>query len=62
MSATDKTELRRFTISLELSAHEELKQMAASHRPPLSLQYVVRYALLRFLDDNKNQQLKLDIK
>lgn len=61
MSAIDKTEMRRFTISLESSAHEELKQLAASHRPPLSLQYVVRYALLRFLDDNKDQQLKLDI-
>ena len=33
MSATDKNKMRRFTISLELSAHEELKQLAASHRP-----------------------------
>ena len=61
MSTTDKTEMRRFTISLELPAHEELKKLAASHRPPLSLQYVVRYALLRFLDDNRSQQLTLDI-
>ena len=43
MSDTDKTEMRRFTISLELPAHEELEQLAASHRPPLLLQYVVRY-------------------
>lgn len=61
MSATSRTEMHRFTISLEASAHEELKQIAASHRPPLPLQYVVRYALLRFLDENRGQQLKLDI-
>ena len=61
MSTTDKTEMRRFTISLEASAHEELKRFAASHRPPLSLQYVVRYALLRFLDSNRDQQLKIEI-
>ncbi len=61
MPNVETTEMRRFTISLEASAHDELKQIAASHRPPLSLQYVVRYALLRFLDENRDQQLKLDI-
>ncbi|MDF2369335.1 MAG: hypothetical protein P1V21_00925 [Rhizobiaceae bacterium] len=57
----ETTEMRRFTISLETLAHDELKQIAISHRPPLSLQYVIRYALLRFLDENRDQQLKLDI-
>lgn len=61
MSGSGKSEMSRFTVSLEPAAHEELKRIAASHRPPLSLQYVVRYALLRFLDENRDQQLKLDI-
>lgn len=61
MPGTGKTKMRRFTISLEASAYDELKQIAASHRPPLTLQYTVRYALLRFLDENRGQQLKLDI-
>ena len=61
MSDPGKPEMRRFTISLEASAYEELKQIAASQRPPLTLQYTVRYALLRFLDENRGQQLKLDI-
>ena len=61
MSSIENDEMRRFTISLEASAHDEFKQIAASHRPPLSLQYVVRYALLRFLDENRDQQLKLGI-
>lgn len=61
MLATDKTKLRRFTISLELSADEEWKQLSASHQPPLSLKYDAEYAFLRFLDENKDQQLKLGI-
>ncbi len=61
MSGPGKSEMHRFTISLEASAYEELKQIAASQRPPLTLQYTVRYALLRFLDENRGQQLKLDI-
>ncbi|MEM6410927.1 MAG: hypothetical protein AAF683_05280 [Pseudomonadota bacterium] len=61
MSANAKPEMRRFTVSLEASAYEELKQVAASQRPPLNLQYVVRYALLRFLDENRGQQLELNI-
>lgn len=61
MSDPGKPEMRRFTISLEASTYEELKQIAASQRPPLTLQYTVRYALLRFLDENRGQQLKLDI-
>ena len=56
-----KTDMRRFTMSLEASAYDELKEIAASQRPPLTLQYIVRYALFRFLDENRGQQLKLDI-
>lgn len=56
-----KTDMRRFTVSLEASAYDELKEIAASQRPPLTLQYIVRYALFRFLDENRGQKLKLDI-
>lgn len=52
---------RRFTVSLEPAVYAELRRLAESHRPPLSLQYVVRYALQRFLDENKGKQLKLDL-
>ncbi len=61
MSSSGKPEMRRFTISLDASAYEELKQIAALQRPPLTLQYTIRYALLQFLDENRGQQLKLDI-
>ena len=56
-----KTDMRRFTVSLEASTYDELKEIAASQRPPLTLQYIVRYALVRFLDENRGRQLKLDI-
>lgn len=56
-----KPAMRRFSVSLEPSAYAALKHLAEGHRPPLSMQYVVRYALLKFLDENKDQQLKLDI-
>lgn len=54
--------VKRFTVSLEPAAYAELRRIAGSHRPPLSLQYVVRYALQRFLDENKGRQFKLDLK
>jgi hypothetical protein len=53
--------VKRFTVSLEPAVYAELRRVAESHRPPLSLQYVVRYALQRFLDENKGKQLRLDL-
>lgn len=56
-----KTEVKRFTVSLEPAEYEALRQIAESHRPPLSLQYVVRYVLQRFIDENQGKQLPLDL-
>ena len=44
------TEMKRFTVSLEPRDYDALRRFAESQRPPLSLQYVVRYALQEFLD------------
>ncbi len=57
-----KTKVKRFTVSLEAAEYDALRRIAESHRPPLSLQYVVRYVVQRFLDENKGKQLQLDLK
>lgn len=54
-----KTGMKRFTVSLEPAEYAALRRIAESHRPSLSLQYVVHYTLQRFLDDNKGKQLPL---
>lgn len=41
---------KRFTISLDSEDYEALCTLAESQRPPLPLQYVVRLAIRRFLD------------
>lgn len=56
-----KAGLKRFTVSLEPAEYEALRQIAESSRPPLSLQYVVRYALQRFIDENRGKRLPLDL-
>lgn len=56
------TEMKRFTVSLEPRDYDALRHLAESHRPPLSLQYVVRYALQEFLDRHEGRQLTLKLK
>ena len=41
---------KRFTISLDAEDYEALRKLADAQRPPLPLQYVVRLAVRRFLD------------
>jgi hypothetical protein len=53
------TEMKRFTVSLEPRDYDTLRQIAKAQRPPLSLQYVVRYALQEFLDKHEGRQLTL---
>lgn len=55
-------EMKRFTVSLEPRAYDALRRIAESQRPPLSLQYVVRYALEEFLDQQEGRQLTLKLK
>lgn len=56
------TEMKRFTVSLEPRAYDALRQVADSQRPPISLQYIVRYALEEFLDRHQGRPLTLKLK
>lgn len=56
------TDMKRFTVSLELEEYEALRRLADAQRPPLSLQYVVRYALQEFLERHQGRQLTLKFK
>jgi hypothetical protein len=42
---------KRFTVSLDSQDYEALCALAQAQRPPLSLQYTVRFAIRRFLDE-----------
>jgi hypothetical protein len=53
--------MKRFTVSVEQAQYAELRRIAERHRPRLSLQYVVRYALQKFVDENKGKQLPLKL-
>lgn len=44
---------KRFTISLDAEDYEALRKLAEAQRPPLPLQYIVRLAVRRFLDQPK---------
>ena len=55
-------EMKRFTVSLEPRAYDTLRKIAEPQRPPLSLQYVVRYALEEFLDRHAGRRLTLKLK
>ena len=56
---TSRPQPKRFTVSLEARDYEQLRQIAQTHRPPLSLQYVVRYALKKLFDEHSDGQLQL---
>lgn len=56
-----KLNMKRFTVSLEQADYDALLRIAKNHRPPLSLQYVVRHIVQTFLDQNEGKQLKLDL-
>lgn len=58
---THAKEMKRFSVSIELEEYAELQHIAKTHRPPLSLQYVVRYAIQQFLDQSKGKQLSLKL-
>lgn len=49
---------KRFTVSLDAEDYEALRKLAEAQRPPLPLQYVVRLAVRRFLDQPKATLLR----
>ena len=46
-------QLKRFSVSVRPSVYEALLAIADGCSPPLSLQYVVNYALLRLVEEAK---------
>ncbi|WP_163268316.1 hypothetical protein [Chelativorans alearense] len=56
-----KSQMKRFSVSLEPNEYAELRRIAQASRPPLSLQFVARYALQRFLDEHRGKQLQLPL-
>lgn len=59
MSKSDK---KRFSVTLDDSDYEALKRIADSQKPPLSLQYVVAFALTDFITKHQSNQFELDLK
>ena len=51
--------LKRFTVSLDAYDYEALCSLAQAQRPALSLQYTVRLAVRRFLDEHEGRTITL---
>lgn len=49
---------RRFTITLDESDYESLRMLAKGHRPPLTLQYVVQYAVRLLLERAQDPEFR----
>ncbi len=57
MAAASK---ERFSVTLNNEDYTALKLIADSQKPPLSLQYIVSYALTDFIAAHKSRQIELD--
>lgn len=49
---------KRFTVTLGAHEYDELKAIAEEHEPPLTLRYVVEFALREFLSRSKDEDLR----
>lgn len=56
------TQKKRFSVSLDMEDYTALKRIADTQKPPLSLQYLVSYALNDFINTHKNKQVEFDFK
>ena len=52
---------KRFSISLSERDYKRLQRIADAHRPPLTLQYIVNWALQGILDRAEDPQLMLEL-
>lgn len=59
---SSKPPCKRFTVSLPRQDYDALKELATSQKPPLTLQYLVRYAIFDLLKKHEKQQLTLNLK
>ena len=57
MVKTRERKTKRLTITLGREEYEQLTAIAKGHRPHMSLQYVLEYAVQYFLDRAKNHKL-----
>lgn len=53
---------KRFSVSLEEEDHERVRALAKDHKPELSMNYVVEYAVREFLEKAENPQLALRLR
>ena len=60
-SMRKKEEVKRFSVSLPVDEYDAIQNLAASQRPPVSLNYAVRYAVQLLLDMHANRQLSLPL-
>lgn len=51
--------MKRFTVSLPAAEYLQLRELGESQVPPLNLQYLVRLAILRLIDQQSSGQLSL---
>lgn len=56
-----KSEKKRFSVTLDEHDYNALKVIADSQKPPLSLQYVVSFALTKFITEHRSNQFELDL-
>ena len=52
---------KRFSVSLDAADYGKLRALAKQHKPPLTLQYVVNYAIQRLLREADDPQLRLKL-
>src|SRR5206468_2567748 len=52
---------KRFSLSLDEADYSRLRAIAKQHKPPLTLQYVVNYAIQRLLIEADDPQLRLEL-
>jgi hypothetical protein len=52
---------KRFTISLSQADHKKLLKIAARHKPPFTLQYLVNWSIQGLLEREKDPQLYLSL-
>ena len=53
-----KTDIKRFSVSLDEQDYKDLKALADNNKPYLSLQYVVQYAIQLFLERSKDSTFR----
>ena len=56
-----RTTRKRFSVTLDLTDYDALLALAKRHKPPLTLQYVVNFAVQRLLKQAEDPQLLLSL-